>query len=446
MGTFSYFLGEIDIPEEDRAEYGRQALAMLRAGGMMSLDWVHLHGKKFCLLFPPELNDKGEASFHYNYLDNESGETWGLSAAAGCFGGGKIGGSCFYDTVLAVEVLTCLFSKTYSAVTVDGRLIREEPYIRWLNGVLGTSYTNWRATQVWTLAKLLHEEERDGRYNRDLPGLLGLIGTIPVECLDLKQIESYLAACRLDEFFQGAGLTQERIDALLKERALSMQTFYAFLLTTLAQYHQQGGTLEGAKRRLVMTAEERRSVTASHKGDSLILAISLVSPVVAVAMTAKEFDVDFWPIWDEIGEKIPDVCELRPPEPKPCPPLEPVANTRDVLDIDADDMAYYWTPDALFRFSEKMTAWMKGLRAELDGVGETIPAGAFLSTLAAGIAGGDGTFFRDAFYEFIHRQDEEAVQKAVLLLGRMGQRKDEHIRKYIAILGNPILRERVLGF
>jgi len=78
--------------------------------------------------------------------------------------------------------------------------------------------------------------------------------------------------------------------------------------------------------------------------------------------------------------------------------------------------------------------------------GETIPAGAFLSTLAAGIAGGDGTFFRDAFYEFIHRQDEEAVQKAVLLLGRMGQRKDEHIRTYIAILGNPILRERVLGF
>ena len=43
-------------------------------------------------------------------------------------------------------------------------------------------------------------------------------------------------------------------------------------------------------------------------------------------------------------------------------------------------------------------------------------------------------------------EDEEAVQKAVLLLGRMGQRKDEHIRTYIAILGNPILRERVLGF
>ncbi len=114
-----------------------------------------------------------------------------------------------------------------------------------------------------------------------------------MECIDLNQIESYMAACRLDEFLQGAELTQERIDALLKEKSLSMETFYAFLLTTLARYHQQGGTLEGAKNRLAMTAEERRSVTDSHKRDDLILAISLVSPVVAAAMTAKEFDVDF---------------------------------------------------------------------------------------------------------------------------------------------------------
>ena len=103
MGVFSYYLGKPDIPEEDRAEYGRQALAMLRAGGMMSVDRVHLYGKELCLLFPPELNDKGEASSNYNYLDNESWESWWLSAASGAFGSGKIGGNCFYETVLAGE-------------------------------------------------------------------------------------------------------------------------------------------------------------------------------------------------------------------------------------------------------------------------------------------------------------------------------------------------------
>ena len=39
----------------------------------------------------------------------------------------------------------------------------------------------------------------------------------------------------------------------------------------------------------------------------MILAIRLISPAVAAAMTVKEFNVVFWSIRDEIGEKIPDV-------------------------------------------------------------------------------------------------------------------------------------------
>lgn len=65
--------------------------------------------------------------------------------------------------------------------------------------------------------------------------------------------------------------------------------------------------------------------------------------------------------------------------------------------------------------------------------------------LAANINAADDTFFRNCFYEFIHRQDETVVQKAVILLGQMGKREDENIRKYVAILGNPQLRE-VLWF
>ena len=40
MGIYSYYLGDMDIPEVDRPEYARQALAMLRAGGMMSVERI----------------------------------------------------------------------------------------------------------------------------------------------------------------------------------------------------------------------------------------------------------------------------------------------------------------------------------------------------------------------------------------------------------------------
>ena len=139
------------------------------------------------------------------------------------------------------------------------------------------------------------------------------------------------------------------------------------------------------------------------------------------------------------------MCELKPPELKPCPPLESFADTHEVLSRDVDDMAYYWMPDAPFQFSEAIISWMKNLRIELEDITETITTQNFLPTLAANISAADDTFFRNCFYEFIHRRDETVVQKAVILLGQMGKREDENIRKYVAILGNPQLRD-VLWF
>ena len=158
MGIFSHYVGNMDIPEADRPEYARQALELLRAGGMMSVDHIHLYGKSIHLLFPPELNDEGKAYGYYNYLDEESWETWGLDAAEGEFYSNKIGAKCFFFTIIAANILSTLWSKSYGAVTVDDNLVTESPYIAWINGVLGTTYTNWRATQVWTLKQVLHRE------------------------------------------------------------------------------------------------------------------------------------------------------------------------------------------------------------------------------------------------------------------------------------------------
>ena len=91
MGIESQYLGEINIPEEHRAEYAQQALKLLRAGGMVTVESVQLYGHKLYLLSPPELDEEdGKAVGHYNYLDENSGERWCLNAKDGWFGCGKI--------------------------------------------------------------------------------------------------------------------------------------------------------------------------------------------------------------------------------------------------------------------------------------------------------------------------------------------------------------------
>lgn len=439
MGTFADYIGEMDIPEDRRAEYARQMLRLLHAGGMMSVDEVGLFSHRIRLLYPPELDETGRAWGCYNYFENDFWESWGLNADKGTFSSNKLGGGAFRTAVLAGYVLTTLSCRSYDIVTVDGSYVRERRLIGWINGVLGTQYTNQRATQLWEVEKLLHKDGCE-EYNKDLTGL---IHDVPTACADLEQAESYIAARFFEEFYEDMSAEAEDAVVYRKEDAIGVRNCFVHLKRTLSALHKRGGTLEEAKKYLLMPMDERSAVIDEQGGNTLAFSYCFVSPALAVAMTAREFGVDFWALWDELGANIPSVERFPPPQ--PCPPVEP-ASTQELFGVSSDDMAYYWQPDGKVQFSDEMTAWMQSLRVELDGITDTIPSEKFLQTMVDAIAGAGNYAFRDMFYAFIARQAEPKVQAAVLLLKRLAERGEPNVRRYLAILGNPALRETVFGF
>ncbi len=439
MGTFADYIGEMDVPENRRAEYARQMLGLLHAGGMMSVDEVGLFGHRIRLLYPPELDEAGRAWGCYNYFENDFWESWGLNANTGTISSNKLGGGAFCTATLAGYVLTALYSRSYGVITVDGSYVRERRFIGWINGVLGTQFTNERATQLWEIERLLHKDGC-GEYNKDLTGL---IQDVPTACADLEQVESYLAACFFEEFYADMSATEENVEVYHKEDAIGVRSCFTHLKRTLSALHENGGTLEEAKKYLFMPMDERSAVIDEQGGSTLAFSYCLVSPALAVAMTAREFGADFWTLWDELGADIPSVERFPPPQ--PCPPVEPVS-TQELFGVVPDDMAYYWQPDGKVQFSDEMTAWMQSLRAELDGITDTVPPEKFLQMMVDAIAGAGNYAFRDMFYEFIARQTEPKVQAAVLLLNRLNGRDEPNVRRYLAILGNPALREKVFGF
>ena len=439
MGTFAEFIGEMNVPENHRAEYARQMLKLLHAGGMMSVDKVGLFGHRIRLLYPPEFDETGRAWGCYNYFENDFWESWGLNVDTGTFSSNKIGGRAFCTAVLAGYVLTALSCQSYGIVTVDGSYVREHRFIGWINGVLGTQYTDWRSTQLWEIEKLLHKDGCE-EYNKDLTGL---IHDVPTACADLEQVESYIAARFFEEFYADMSAEEEDVEIYHKEDAIGVRNCFVHLKKTLSAPHENGGTLEEAKKYLLMPMDERSAVIDEQDGNTLAFSYCFVSPALAVAMTAREFGVDFWVLWDELGADIPSV--ERFPAPQPCPPVEPVS-TQELFGVATDDMAYYWRSDGKVQFSDEMAAWMQSLRAELDGITNTILPEKFLQAMVDAIAGAGNYAFRDMFYEFIARQAEPRVQAAVLLLEQLAERGEPNIRRYLAILGNPALRETVFGF
>ena len=163
MGTFSYFLGEMDIPEERREEFAQGALKLLRAGGMLIAEPTSMFGHQIYLLHPPELDEEGRAYGCYNYFEDDCWENWSLDAKNGRFACGKIGYRQFHAVALAMGVYTSLYCKSFSAATLESRLLYEGRFIGWINYVLGTQFTNWRDTQMWKFYKLLMEEDHPNK-------------------------------------------------------------------------------------------------------------------------------------------------------------------------------------------------------------------------------------------------------------------------------------------
>ena len=449
MGTFSYFLGEMDIPEERREEFAQGALKLLRAGGMLIAEPTSMFGHQIYLLHPPELDEEGRAYGCYNYFEDDCWESWSLDAKNGRFACGKIGYRQFHAVALAMGVYTSLYCKSFSAATLESRLLYEGRFIGWINYVLGTQFTNWRDTQMWKFYKLLMEEDRESllRDNKNLTALIwdqGLEQNFDINDLIFYGIVSSAPDMK-ERLKENEALARdpETRRKILASGKHDMQHCldHNYLYDALVDFRAKGGTLKQAERYLLMPEEDLRAL-AKETGDELPLLFALPNRAYAAVFVAMVFDLEVFPYLDKLHDILPlrDVTDRTP---VPCPPVPPIS-TQEWLKLDPDDMAYYWTPDGDVHFSDEMNAWMAGLALELDGIHVTLSPQEFLKTLFQNIAGCDKkSFFREAFYDFIAHQTDPRFQAALVLLGRLVQREEPNLRRYVAILGNPALRKQV---
>ena len=411
-----------------------------------------MFGHQIYLLHPPELDEEGRAYGCYNYFEDDCWENWSLDAKNGRFACGKIGYRQFHAVALAMGVYTSLYCKSFSAATLESRLLYEGRFIGWINYVLGTQFTNWRDTQMWKFYKLLMEEDRESllRDNKNLTALIwdqGLEKNVDINDLVFYGIVSSAPDMkkRLKEN-EALARDPETRRKILASGKHDMQHCldHNYLYDALVDFRAKGGTLKQAERYLLMPEEDLRAL-AKETGDELPLLFALPNRAYAAVFVAMVFDLEVFPYLD----KLHDVLPLRDDTdrtPVPCPPVPPIS-TQEWLKLDPDDMAYYWTPDGDIHFSDEMNAWMAGLALELDGIHVTLSPQEFLKTLFQNIAGCDKkSFFREAFYDFIAHQTDPRFQAALVLLGRLVQREEPNLRRYVAILGNPALRKKVFDF
>ena len=145
-------------------------------------------------------------------------------------------------------------------------------------------------------------------------------------------------------------------------------------------------------------------------------------------------------------------------EPRPAK----LVSTADFLRCSPDDLAFLWSPNGQIEFSDTMWTWLTSLRHRLDALTaaeqELIPASDFLKTMVmilAEINPSDsliGNFaWREMFFTWIQTASNLRVQASVVLMKELASQPSDapqcvsNLRRYLAVLGNPALREYALG-
>lgn len=469
MGSFAGYFGECRIPEEKKPELKERMLTLLTEGGMMHVGVVEMFGHRLGLLTLPAYDEDDMVDVGYNYFEDDRWESAGYNAKKGRFWSNKVGSSKFAVVVSAAYVLLEFYSDTHMIAEYNGAVYNEVPSIGWLNQLFNESYTNERAVDLWKVYRMIPEYAR----NKDLTYLR--LGTED----EYMEIDSliYMCVTNLDRYDEIIAKMPEKED----DGTTSVCDWIAVARRELRKIKAMDTETEEEKlwrlkATLTTPVPDVWNLELQEVYKSFGLAAKLIPYEISLKFIADAFNLDYWTLLEEVEPLVTDresiYAELYGPSVlKPIPAV----STTDFLRTTDENRLFFWTPDGDVNISEETAAWFTELRQEFDGImsgeGQLIEPKQFLPELMRTLHRVCDDyrriyFFEDLFNEFAISGNDRCVQAAVILLQRLMERyKDEieglgkaywpfdlqkpgrlTIKRYIALLANSELRQRVLGF
>lgn len=445
MGTFLGYFGDQTIPEDKREEFTRRVLTVLDQGGMLDLEDVSLFGKRVWLLKPPQaLPGKDTILFCHNYFEQDTWETGSYDPISCCFHTNKVGWRQFNLVCSAVYVLYEFYTDSFGIASEDAHVYDAREIIGWLNDLFQSRYDNRRASNPWRVYQLLPD------YRRDDDPLVQLADGSPMDPMGMLIYLTVTRKANQEALWEStesaSGAPHNILDCISRaERALAELT---------------AGDEEPDRKKLEQLTAALKNRDMKRLPEGAPQCFAVMAAMLPVEITAKlladAFAQDFWGLLEELrsfGWDGGDGWNF-----KGLPPAEPIApvDTATFLRCSDDDRAWWWRPDGDVHFSEEMNAWLAQCRAALETLAREEPAlrGSELLELLIGTLDRiqrrtPSVFaFREMFYDFTAHSESPMVQAAVRYLEQLAEQEDAAVplRRYLAVLGNLPLRERVFGF
>ena len=498
MGTFAKFYAApgAEIPDEKLPEFEEKLKLFCRKSGLMAVDTVSMFSKKMAVLKWPEVNKDGVMEFWYNYYEDDNWESAGYDRNEKSIWSNKIGWREFNLAILGAYSLAKVYTSGLSEVFVDGRSAGNA-YISWLNHILKAKFQS-APMDPWPLYVSMHYNEKARtdyvEWDSYLGNCQGLRGVFDIEAVEKGSASALQNVGRLTP--DGTDC-KEGIDSS-NEDVFNIFHYARELRKSMLDYHRH--SLDPAERQLGIlldvikdiynteAGEEKRKkwdiYEASGLGDIFIGVYLADQGAFAVQVLAEIYNKDFWELWEKVKDVIHrfDRTGLEDDEGHPLPPR--TLATEKVFQITWDDMLASWTEDDGDCFSADMEHQFCDWRRRVDAAASAGPKqfklrhmmdtaifanekyrriflfGDFVEELMDGANDDRLRAAWQVWDEMVHdenllaqsaavweKPDEEIGSHRWIFAGPSARRNPARmqIKRFAAVLGNKVLRQRVLG-
>lgn len=369
MGSFIYMINGADtaIIEEKRQEFEQRLECVFNESGMMKMEHLQVYGRKIDTLRPVKI-ENGYTTFYYNQIEEDVWENAGYEVKEGVYSN-KVGWRAFSASVAAAYILQTFYMNGPAYVLQDDYLIIPWRYMEWFKYLFNETY-RLPDTDLMRMVELFHEQEIS------LPGIFNQCGELANSGYSIESIVDAIAV------IHGMGSVHElmeviREDDRQKERKKGMfyydtcvlaisKNIEQFKKSSVLNDGQQVQHLMNIIRKLADANEITERSKDNKEGFELQLLIEMTSNyAVAIEKIAELYNQDFWKLYQPfIGRKRSGVFFANA-EDIQAQMIKPISTSQLFCERD-DDMLAFWKPDRDMQLSAELENWFAELKKQFN--------------------------------------------------------------------------------
>lgn len=364
MGTFAGFfeMGDEGISDGKLEEFVERVQKVYQSGGMMDVDIIQLHGKRIATIRKAEMSSKG-MDFFYNYFEDTRWENAGFNRETNRVWSNKIGWSHFHQAVVAAYVLQEQYTENVAVAMVDGEPINYWKYVGWLN-YLFNEKKHIKNYDAWKLFEAYHDSDDEYLCWDDWHIWNGF------GCARY----AFISGCEIYAVLHGTDEAILKFETKEKGELEQIAFDGMKFIQEILQQYSNDKTKEDRDmcqdiineiRIFFSNNQQEAEVEQGDKKYTKLLSGLNISdaPAFVIKGLSEIFDKDFWDLWSQVRDVVRRKHEkLYGNQDYYIVPI----STEEFFHQSPDDMIPYWENNNKIVFSEELWDWFHSLKRESD--------------------------------------------------------------------------------